>query len=218
MARDSPEDKDYIHSVLQYPPNRADVTGRLVCTVCISQRLAIFLNGLETHGIGGVVAGCSISKEGFRWSPDTLHVILRGQNYQPSNDLLSNITTCTRHDVLVVRNNLNDDRVDCFATGFASNFGLERKEIVQKILADQDNLPSFHTGVKVGYVVFHDVTTQLSTIFDVRSGSHPNLTFSVQEMNGWLNLHFAVSGNGRGALRRSSGPEGNIAFVPLDYS
>jgi hypothetical protein len=49
-------DKEYIRSVLQRMPHKADVTDRLVCGVCISQRLAILANVMETHGIGGVVA------------------------------------------------------------------------------------------------------------------------------------------------------------------
>jgi len=218
IGRIAAQDRDYVRSVLQAMPRNSDVTDRLVCGICISQRLAILANLMETHGIGGVVAGCSVSKEGLRWAPDTLHVILRGQNAdQRSNDLLTTITTSTRHDVLAVRNNLRD-RLNCFATKFGVNIGLERRDVVEKILADQGSLPSPYTGMKVGYIVFHDVLTRLSTVFDVRTG-HPNLDYWVQQDDGGLlSFRYTASGNGSGALRRSSAEEGNIAFVPLSYS
>ena len=55
----------------------ASNSDRLVCGVCVSQRLAILANVMETHGIGGVVAGCLVSKEGLPWSPDTFSVVPR---------------------------------------------------------------------------------------------------------------------------------------------
>jgi hypothetical protein len=211
-------DKEYIRSVLQRMPHKADVTDRLVCGVCISQRLAILANVMETHGIGGVVAGCSVSKEGLRWSPDTLHVILRGQMPdQRSDDLLATILTCTRFDILFVRNNLSAG-YNCFATGFGANTGLGRREVVEKILANQESLPSLHTDLEVEYIVFHDVLTQLSTVFDVRTGAHPNLKYWMQQDDGRLNFRFTATGNGFGALRRSSAQGGDIAFVPHNYS
>jgi hypothetical protein len=218
IGRIAAEDREYIRSVLQAMPRNADITDRLVCGVCISQRLAILANVMETHGIGGVVAGCSVSKEGLRWSPDTLHVILRGQMPdQRSNDLLATILTCTRLDILFVRNNLSAG-CNCFATGFGANTGLGRREVVEKILANQESLPSLHTDLEVAYIVFHDVLTQLSTVFDVRTGAHPNLKYWVQQDDGRLSFRFTASGNGFGALRRSSAKEGDIAFVPHSYS
>jgi hypothetical protein len=212
-------DKDYIRSVLQEMPRKADVTSHLVCTVCISQRLSIFLNIMETHGIGGCVAGCSVSKEGLRWAPDTMHFILRGKTTdQPSNDVLSTILTCTRLDTLFVRNNL-DRGYSGFTCGFGVNIGLGHREVVNNLLANKEILPPLDTDLKVEYIVFHDVLTQLSTIFDVRLGEHPNLEYWLARApSGQLNVHFTASGNGLGALNRSpTDPGGDIAFVPLKY-
>lgn len=211
------EDKEYLRSALQTMPLNSDVTDRLACTVCISQRVGILLNILETHGIGGAIAGCSVSKKGLCWAPDTLHVILRGEMAdQLSNDVLTTVLTCTRLDTLFVRNNFGPS-YSGFTTNFGVNTGRSRREVVDSILSNIALLPPVDTDLKVEYIVFHDVLTHLSTIFDVRAGEHPNLKYWLHRApSGQLNVHFTASGNGLGALRRPT-TSGDIAFVPLRY-
>ncbi|ODM76726.1 hypothetical protein [Bradyrhizobium elkanii] len=210
------DDKEYLRYALQTMPLNSDVTDRLACTVCISQRVSILLNIMETHKIGGAIAGCSVSKKGLRWAPDTMHVILRGgMADQLSNDVLTSIVTCTRLDTLFVRNNFGP-QYSGFTTSFGVNTGRDRREVIDNIRSNMSLLPPVDIDLKVEYVVFHDVLTHLSTIFDVRAGEHPNLKYWLTRApSGQLNIHFTASGNGLGALKRTSG---DIAFVPLKYS
>jgi hypothetical protein len=210
------ENREYIRSFVQNMPPQASITDRVVGTICITQRLAIFFNLMESHGIGGLVAGCSVSKSGLQWAPDTMHVILRGQlTDQLSNDGLNVVVTCERFDTFFVCNNLTGS-YSGFTNRFGINTGLGYKEMVEHMLVNKDQLPPISTDLKVDYIVFHDVTTELSTIFNVRAGGDRVLKYSLAQESATrrLNVHFTASGNGFATLnRRSFGEGGDIAFV-----
>jgi hypothetical protein len=128
------------------------------------------------------------------------------------------ILTCARLDTFFVRNNLGSG-YSGFTNSFGANTGLGRRELIDNILNNKELLPSVDAALKVEYIVFHDVLTQLSTIFDVRAGEHPDLKYwPARDPSGQLNVHFTASGNGLGALKRSPTVQGgDIAFVPLRY-
>ena len=96
------------------------------------------------------------------------------------------------------------------------NFGQGPKEVVQNILAQKQCLPPISTELKVDYIVFHDVVTELSTIFNVREDDR-NLKYWLtrdHRAGGQLIVRFTASGVGLNTLqRRSSGEGGDIAFV-----
>ncbi|MBR1250019.1 hypothetical protein JQ609_24225 [Bradyrhizobium sp. AUGA SZCCT0169] len=211
-----PEDKEQLLAWLKMP-SKAQVTDRLVLTMCMTQRVAIFLNLMASHGIGGCVAGCLIGKDGLQWAPDTLHVILRGELIdQLSNDVLNVVLTYARFDTFFVCNNL-EGGLNAFANKFGMNAGLSREEVVQRLVTRINNgsLPSISTELKVHHVVFHDVVTGLSTVFNVKACDDLKYYWLTRDdPAGPAMLRFTVSGNGLGALKRaSSGKGGDIAFV-----
>jgi len=91
------------------------------------------------------------------------------------------------------------------------NTGLEYEEVVKKILSNKEQLPPISTDLRVDYVVFHDVVTRLSTIFNVRDGAQ-NLKYWLSREPGKPLVQFAATKQGLAALKR---PSGDIAFV--DY-
>jgi hypothetical protein len=106
--------------------------------------------------------------------------------------------------------------IDSDAVYLTADSAVTPKEVVQNILAQKQCLPPISTELKVDYIVFHDVVTELSTIFNVRAGDHPNLKYWLtrDDPTGQLIVSFTASGNGLAALKRPSSGEGNIAFVP----
>ena len=60
------DDKQFLREMLPQTLKQTSVRDRLVSTACRIQRPGMFLNLMESHGIGGHIAGCSIDKDGLR--------------------------------------------------------------------------------------------------------------------------------------------------------
>ena len=185
----------------------------LINGVCLLQRFFIFENLMPKHAIGGFVAGCLINNDGLMWAADTLHVLTRnGLVDQLSNETLNTIAIFERRDTFFAYNNQVCSYTG-FTTSFGANSGLGWAEVISK-LQECELLPSDPCKLPIAYIVFHDLTTGFSTIFNVTEDNNRYLKYRFREdVSRRRDIQFNVYGAGVKILKRSFPQEGVIAFI-----